>query len=211
MSENKRSYRSPRRQAQAEETRELILGSARALFTSRGYGGTTIEAVAADAGVSPQTVYAAYKNKRGLLLGLLDQMAVDADPPRLPPASADEDPRKELRAGIAFGTRFYSRGADLIELARTVSGVEPDLGAMWQEGEARRLRRCTELAAAWERAGVLAAGLTAGAARDIVWALAGPDSFRLFVLERRWSLARYENWLGDTLEELLFSPGRRDG
>src|SRR5689334_17444937 len=96
MSVNKRSYRSPRREAQALETRGLILASARALFTSRGYAGTTIEAVAADAGVSPQTVYTAYKNKRGLLLALLDQMAVDADGAPLPPASAD-DPRGQLR------------------------------------------------------------------------------------------------------------------
>ena len=50
MTANKRSYRSPRREAQAQETRALILASARALFTSRGYAGTTIEAVAAEAG-----------------------------------------------------------------------------------------------------------------------------------------------------------------
>ena len=203
MVNDKRSYRSPRREAQARETRELILGSARALFTSRGYAGTTIEAVAADAGVSPQTVYTAYKNKRGLLLALLDQMAVDADLSQLRPPSPD-DPRRQLRENIAFTTRFYSRGADLIELARTVSGVESDLGAMWQEGEARRLRRYSALTAEWERAGALAPGLTAAAARDIAWAMGGPDTFRLFVLERRWSLTRFQEWLGDTLEALMF-------
>ena len=203
MLENKRSYRSPRREAQAQETRALILDSARTLFTSRGFGGTTIEAVAADAGDSPQTVNAASKNKRGLLLALLDRMAVDADVTQLRPPSAD-GPRQQLRENIAFTTRYYSRGADLIELARTVSGVEPDLGAMWQEGESRRLRRYSELAAEWERVGALAPGLTAAAARDIAWAMGGPDSFRLFVLERGWSLTRYRDWLGDTLERLLF-------
>jgi hypothetical protein len=134
-------------------------------------------------------------------------MAVDADGTSLAAAPAD-DPRRQLREGIAFTTRFYSRGADLIELARTVSGVEPDLGAMWQEGETRRLRRYTELTAEWERAGALAPGLTAAAARDIAWAMGGPDMFRLFVLERRWSPTRYQDWLGDTLEGLLFAPAR---
>jgi TetR/AcrR family transcriptional regulator, regulator of autoinduction and epiphytic fitness len=204
MSVNKRPYRSPHREAQARATRGQILDSARALFTSRGYGGTTIEAIAADARVSPQTVYAAFKNKRGLMAALHDRMVLDADPPPLRPVSADEDPRIRLRESIAFTTRYYSRGADLIELARTASSIEPDLGATWREGEARRLRRYSELAAAWERAGVLAAGLTATAARDIAWSMGGPDVFRLFVVERRWSLARYQDWLGDTLERQLF-------
>lgn len=204
MSEDKRSYRSPRREAQAQETRALILDSARTLFTSRGYGGTTIEAVASHAGVSPQTVYAAFRNKPGLMAALHDRMVADADPPPLQPAPGEEDPRGRLRQSIAFTTRYYSRGADLIELARTASGIEPDLGARWREGEARRLRRYSELAAGWERAGVLAPGLTATSARDIAWAMGGPDVFRLFVLERGWSLTRYEAWLGDTLEGLLF-------
>lgn len=203
MSENKRSYRSPRREAQAQETRELILSAARSLLTTRGYAGTTIEGIAAEAGVSPQTVYAAYKNKRGLLLALLDQMAAGADVAQGQPVSAD-DPRGQLRERIAFTTRFYAAGADLIELARTVSGVEPDLGAMWQEGEGRRLRAYSRLTGEWERAGALAPGLTAATARDIVWAMGGPDMFRLFVLERRWSTARYQQWLGDTLGRLLF-------
>lgn len=203
MLENKRPYRSQRREAQAQETRALILAAARSLFTTRGYAGTTIEGIAAEAGVSPQTVYSAFKNKRGLLLALLDQMAVDADGEQQRPPSAD-DPRQQLREGIAFTTRFYSRGADLIELARTVSGVEADLGAMWQEGEGRRLRRYSQLTAEWERTGALGPGLTAAAARDVAWAMGGPDMFRLLVVERRWSLARYERWLGDTLERLLF-------
>jgi TetR/AcrR family transcriptional regulator, regulator of cefoperazone and chloramphenicol sensitivity len=204
MTEHKRSYRSPRREAQAQQTRSLILDSARRLFTGRGYTATTIEAIAADAGVSPPTVYTAFTNKRGLLAALHDRMVADAEPPPLQPAPADSDPAGQLRATVAFTTRYYSRGADVIELARTLSGIEPDLAARWREGEARRRRRYSELTTAWERAGVLAPGLTAAAARDIAWALGGPDSYRLFVVECRWSLARYEEWLVDTLEQLLF-------
>lgn len=204
MPDGKRAYRSPRREAQAQATRTLILDSARTLFTTQGYGGTTIETIAAHAGVSPQTVYATYKNKRGLLVALHDRMAADASPPPVQPGPRDEDSRRQLRATVAFTTRYYSQGADLIELARTLAAIEPDLGERWREGEARRLHRYSELTTAWARAGVLAPGLTAAAARDIGWALGGTESFRLFVVERRWSLARYEKWLGDTLERLLF-------
>lgn len=72
----------------------------------------------------------------GILIALLDQMAVDADPPRLQAALATFT--GNLAKQIAFNVRFYAGGQDLIEIARTVSGTEPDLAAMWREGERRR-------------------------------------------------------------------------
>jgi TetR/AcrR family transcriptional regulator, regulator of autoinduction and epiphytic fitness len=203
----KRRYRSPKRRQQAEATRGRILASARALFLSRGYGKTTIRAIADGAGVAAQTVYAALGSKRGILMGLLDEMASDADVTRMQAAveAASGDPQRQLRERIAFNVRFYAAGADLIETARTVSGAEPDLGAMWREGEARRHRATSALVAEWARARVLAPGLTARQAVDVMWALSGPDLFRLFVVERGWAGGRYEKWLRGTLERLLFA------
>jgi TetR/AcrR family transcriptional regulator, regulator of autoinduction and epiphytic fitness len=206
-----RPYRSPRRREQAEETRRRILAASRRLFVQRGYGGTTIESIAEAAGVAVQTVYASFGSKQGILLALLDEMAADADLARMQAAvaAATGDPRRQLREQIAFTCRFYRSGADLIDIARTVSGVEPDLRAMWQEGEGRRHRSVSALVAEWEAADALAPGLTAKQATDVMWALGGPDVFRLFTVERRWSKSRFEAWLGATLEAQLFggSPG----
>lgn len=206
MTDVKRPYRSERRQEQAEETRDRILQAARRLFVDGGYGGTTIEAIAERAGVAAPTVYASLGSKRGILMALLDRMAADADLPRMQAAvrAAVGDPRKQLRETVAFTVRFYTGGADLIDIARTVSGVEPDLREMWREGEGRRYRAVTDLARSWREAGALAPGLSAEEAGDIVWALSGPDVFRLFVLRRGWSVERFENWIGTTLEGLLF-------
>lgn len=205
MRPGKRPYSSQRRQAQAEATRRLILAAARTLFTDRGYTASTIEAVAGEAGVAVQTVYASFGTKRDLLFALLDQMASEADVSAFQQRlnAATGDPRLQLREGVAFNTRLYSGGADLIELARTVAGVEADLGAMWREGEARRYRAESALVAQWNKTGALAPGLTESAARDIFWAFSGPDLFRLLVIERRWSRTRYQEWLSTTLEGLL--------
>ncbi len=206
----KRRYSSPQRRQQAEATRARILAAARKLFVSEGYGVSTIEAIARKAGISVQTVYADFGSKRGLLFALVDQMAADADAGRMNArvAAAAGDPRRQLRERIAFTSRFYSAGGDLIEIARTVSGAEPDLGAMWREGEGRRHRAVAALAGEWDRAGALAPGLTVRTATDIWWALGGPDVFRLFVVERGWSRRRYEAWLTATLERELFGrPG----
>src|SRR5574338_428111 len=68
----KREYDSSRRQAQAQETRHHILEAARKLFMERGYAGTTAEAIAAEAGVSAQTIYAIFKNKKRMLVSLMN-------------------------------------------------------------------------------------------------------------------------------------------
>lgn len=207
MKKVKRPYRSQRRREQAEATRREILACARRLFVNLGYGGATIQAIADEAHVAVQTVYAVFGSKRGILFALLDQMAADADLPRMQAAltAAAGDPRRQLRERMAFNVRFFAAGGDLIDIARTVSGVEPDLQAMWHEGEARRHRAQAKLVGEWERAGVLAPGLNTREATDILWALSGPDVFRLFVVERRWSRRRFEAWLTTTLEERLFA------
>jgi TetR/AcrR family transcriptional regulator, regulator of autoinduction and epiphytic fitness len=208
MQKVKRTYRSPRRRRQAETTRAAIIAGARHLFVARGYGGATMEAIAGEAGVAVQTVYAVFGSKRGILFALLDQMAADADLPRVQAAleAATGDPRRQLRERVAFNARFYAAGGDVIDIARTVSGTEPDLHAMWHEGESRRHRAQAALVAEWAAAGALAPGLTARTATDILWTLSGPDVFRLLVVERRWSRRRFEEWLAGTLSDQLFGP-----
>src|SRR3954452_23686911 len=62
-----RIYHAPRRVAQAAATREAIAAAAERLFARHGYAGTTIAAVAEEAGATPKSVYA-LADKPGLLL-----------------------------------------------------------------------------------------------------------------------------------------------
>lgn len=57
--------------------RSAILGAARELFLANGFERTSVDAIAAGAGVSKRTVYDYYGDKRTLLLAVVDQ-AVDA-------------------------------------------------------------------------------------------------------------------------------------
>lgn len=206
MSVKRRPYRSDKRRLQAEETRQRVLASSRDLFLSDGYGESTIEAIAQHAKVAAQTIYATFGSKRGILFALLDQMANAAALAEFEAsvAAASGNPRQQLREGVAFNVRFYAAGIDLIEIARTVSGVEADLQAMWHEGEARRYRAQSAMVAEWARAKALRPNLAAREASDELWALSGPDVFRLFVIERGWSKPRFEKWLFATLERALF-------
>lgn len=202
----RRAYRSPQRDARADATRQAIRDAARRLFSSRGYAATTMDAIAAEAGLAVQTVYAAFGQKRRILFALLDQMPVDADLAgfRRRLAAASGDPHGQLLEVLDFTLRMYGGNSDVTELARTVGGADQDLAAMWREGEQRRYRAASELVAEWHANGFLRQHLTVRRATDILWAFSGPDTFRLLLRERRWSEHYYRDWLCAVLEREFF-------
>ena len=201
----KRGYDASRRRASSDERRGRILQTARNLFGHYGYGATSIERIAGEAGVAVPTVYAMYRSKRAMLFALLDQADAQADVAGLlrDLHAAAGDPRKQLRRLVSFTCRFYGQAGDIVEIARGAGCTNEDLLALWQEGEERRLRGQRPLTDAWDRAGVLRESHTAKEALDILWAMTGADHYRLFVVDRKWSAARYEAWLENTLERLL--------
>src|SRR6266446_5707801 len=75
----KRPYKSLVRQRQAGDSRRRIVEATRQLLQSEGYAGMTIEAIAQRAEVSPQSVYAIFKSKTGILTEILDQATFGAD------------------------------------------------------------------------------------------------------------------------------------
>lgn len=68
----RRSYHSPRRQEQANITKARIVAAAMQLVKEKGYADMTLEAIAREAGVAPQTVYAVCGSKKGVLAAILE-------------------------------------------------------------------------------------------------------------------------------------------
>ena len=78
-------------------------------FLTHGYQGTTVSAVAVDAGVSVETVYKAFANKAGLLKAVFDVTLAGDDEPvplmdreEIRRNQAEPDPRKKLRMYAEF-------------------------------------------------------------------------------------------------------------
>ncbi len=117
--------------------------------------------------------------------------------------AAAGNPREQLRRLVSFTCRFYAQAGDIVDIARGAGSTNEDLLALWQEGEDRRLRGQKPLADAWDRSGALRKNIDAKEALDILWAMTGADHYRLFVVDRKWSAARYEVWLENTLARLL--------
>ena len=171
----KRRYNSPKRERQAQQTREQIIDAARRLFARNGFAKTTIEAIAREAGVSAQTVYASVGSKRGIVLALLDRMEVEGGNKELRrELESSKDPRRQLRAIVRFNRQLFERGQDVLKVVMAAR-ADPDVGAFGLEGEARRREGQAGWVRAWDEAGVLRPNLDEEEAADILWALTGPE------------------------------------
>ena len=203
----KRTYHSPKRERQGRQTREQIVEAARLLFARDGYAKTTVEAIAREAGVSAQTVYASVGSKRAIVGALIDRMEVEGGNEELRRMLiSTEDPREQLRAIVRFNRRLFERGRDILKIAMATR-VDAEVESLWQEGEVRRREGQTRWVRAWVEAGVLRSGLDEGEAADVLWALTGPDVYGLFVVDCKWPGLKFEEWLFETLKSRLFEPG----
>lgn len=65
------------RQQRQEQTRELLLAAAAAVFARRGYHDASVEEIAAEAGFSTGAVYSNFAGKQALFLALADREAAE--------------------------------------------------------------------------------------------------------------------------------------
>ncbi len=59
-------------QARSQKTKEKLLTAAIAMYAKNGYHGTTVDEIAAEAGVSTGIAYRYFRNKKDLLLSALE-------------------------------------------------------------------------------------------------------------------------------------------
>ncbi|MDQ6682684.1 MAG: TetR/AcrR family transcriptional regulator [Chloroflexota bacterium] len=214
----RRPYDSPRRREQAGETRRAILEAARALFTDRGYVATAIDRIAARANVSPETVYASFGSKRALLSELVDISIAGDDEPRpilerawVQQMRDEPDPRHRLLILARNGRRILERRAALDEVVRGAAAADPDIATLWEQGKAQRFAGQRELLRIVVGSSRLRKGLDLDTAADVIFAIGSPETYHLLVVDRGWSGARFEQWYGEELADLLFDrfgPGQ---
>ena len=206
-SEGKRPYRSRVRQRQAEETRRRILAATRELFASRGYAGTTLEAIAEIAEVSPKTVAAVFGSKRALLAEVINPEAFSTPVQQLiEELRATLDPPRRLWLVAQITRQAYESLVSELELVRIASAVAPELADLAREIEARRRQNQSRLIAYLHEQEALRPGLSFEEATDVLWALTSFDVYRMLVVEQRWEAVRYEMWLAQLLIEHLLQP-----
>jgi AcrR family transcriptional regulator len=208
----KRAYRSPLREAQAGQTRRVIVDAATRLFVEAGYGATSIDAVAEAAGVSRATVFAAVGSKAALLKTAYDVALVGDDEPVALPDRADSrairaepDPYRYLEGYAGLLVELGGRVAAVYEAIRGAASADPEIRPVWEKIQQERRIGAAHVVADTAAKGPLRDGLDRESAADVVWVLNDPGLFHMLVNVRGWPPDRYRRWLAHSLQRELLS------
>jgi AcrR family transcriptional regulator len=193
-----RTYRSTRRAAQAAQTRSDVLAAAMRCFESTGWTGTTLAAIAREAGVAVETVYAGFGSKKGLLRSAMEAGVVgDAEPVAF--AERDESRRlgrgtvgERLAAGAELVADIHERTAGTWRAILDLAAGDAEAATWRDELEAGRLvdvRRSLGLITDRDGADV------DDVAVEALFVLYGPETYTKLVHDLGWSRERYAGFL----------------
>ena len=209
----RRRSRSTLRKNQAQRTQATVLEAARRLLVGQGWARTTITAIAGEAGVSVETVYSVFGNKRTVLERLVEH-AVRGDAPGVPlldqagprRVANATDQRQQLRLFAKSICAILDRVAPLVAAARAAAEGEASIGDIYRTLHEGRRRNLMFVAEALLRNGPLRDNMGAQAATDCIFRLASPELFLLMRNVEGRSVDDIEAWLEESLAELLLPP-----
>jgi AcrR family transcriptional regulator len=211
-SSGRRKYDSSRRQADAETRQRRIIEEARDLFLANGFGGTSIGQIAEAAEVSPQTVYATFGSKAGLLSKVYDHAMVgdfDETPVRERMAGFDGVEPKQYAAVFAEHATYIrginDRIAALLRVLEQSSSTDPALAEL----RAALVTRFHSDCKAWVDQldpDALREGLTPDDAVAVMALIISPTAFSILTTDLGWSSDRYQQWLAEVEPLLLLKP-----
>jgi AcrR family transcriptional regulator len=199
----RRQYRSTIRRGEAPQ---LICAAASRLFSTKGYLATSIDEIAAEAGVARPTVFAAVGPKPVILKAVVDQaMAGDDAPVPLADRSwfreaIDEaDPVRSMQLHVRNVCRILQRVVPLLRALETAATVDEDANALWIE--LRRQRRTGTAGIAADLAAKTTLRCEERVLADMLFTVP-PDAYYRLVHEEGWPREAFQAWLGDLLQRV---------
>jgi len=194
------------RHQQAAGTRRQIVRTARRLFVASGYAGTTVEAIAAEAGVALATVYKAFGTKAAIareLNDLIDEEAATAGFTEL--IATETRPAELIRLSVALNRNLHERCGDIIAAVRSGAAVDATLASVYAEGTRRHDDAVRWLISKLEAAGALAPGLTTMQAVGLLSTLCSVEAFADLTSRHGWTASQCEIWTTSALSQLLLN------
>jgi len=192
------------RQRQALATRALIVDAACELFLAQGYMATTIEAISAAAGVAVSTVYAVFRNKRGILQAIRERWHRESGQRDIyRQAMEQSDPKRRLELAAYATRRQWETGGAMMAIYQAAAAADPDAAAELSTALQGRRTFLTQFIDAMSEQ--LRLDLSSTRAAALFSTLTQPTIYQQLVGEEGWSPEEYEVWLAETLQQQLLS------
>jgi AcrR family transcriptional regulator len=206
----RRPYHAPQRAAAAARTRETIAAAAKDVFERLGWSGTTMRAVAGQAGVSVKTVEALYGTKAELLKTAVDY-AIAGDLRPVPVLGRESVAAMQaapdapaLLALHARHVRFINgRAAAIFWVVEQAASSHQDIAALWAQMSANRRGGARWAAEALLTKPGLPPHIGQGYAEEVFWIAIDPGTYRSLTLGRGISPAGFETWIGNFYDKML--------
>jgi AcrR family transcriptional regulator len=197
-----RTYHSPAREEAARQTRRRVVSAAAELFETRGYAGTTIDAVAEQAGVSRRTVFLSVGSKAELLKMAWDWAVVGDDEPvamldrpHIKAMQEVTDPELLVRHWVRQIMSVGGRVAALASVLARAQDVDAEAAALQERIDVERRTGVSMFLRHLEAVGGFRPGLTLPEAVDMCWILMNPLLQQRLLVERGWTPEALEDWL----------------
>lgn len=209
----KRNYDATKRRERAEAerraTRQRVLAASQRLFVQKGYTATTIDDIAAEAGVAIQTVYKAGTSKAELLQRVVevvvagdDQQVMLTDRPSFAAIADEPDPARQIEMMSALIAATQERSAPVQLALREAAAVDATVA----ENLGRELTRRHQTVRAV--IGMIPEDrlrLSYDDAADTAWAIGSTEVYLLLRTRRGWNTNQFETWLTQTLIRQLLA------
>jgi AcrR family transcriptional regulator len=195
------------RAARTRATRRRIVDAAADLFVAEGYGATTLDQIAARAGVAVQTVYFHFGNKRTVLKEAVDVAAVGDDEPvpvldrpAIAEAAAERDPRRVLERWVTSGRDILARIGPIMRVVRDAAVTDPEMAAQWRLNQDQTATAFRVLANELDARDALRVPVEE--AVDVLLAVNGIEAWWVLAA-RGWTAQRWERYVTETLAHAL--------
>ena len=200
----KRAYHSPRRQEQANVTKSRIVAAAMQLVKEKGYADMTLEAIAREAGVAPQTVYAVCGSKKGVLAAILETTVEAKQYDKLRDSIPNiQDPRERVEAMAQFHASLCEGALPVFDIMRGMSVLSPEFADQEFDQSMMMFEKCRNSVEKLAEAGLLRPGLSVERATEIYFGLGAPGVHRRFVKMMGWTPEEYGRLYAYMLSVLL--------
>ncbi len=211
----KRTYDATKRRERAASerraTRQRVLAAAQRLFEQKGYTATTIDDIAAEAGVAIQSVYKSGTSKAELLQRVVevvvagdDQHVLLTDRPTFAAIADEPDTARQIAMIASLVASTQERSARVQVALREAAAVDATVAENLANELARRHETIRTVV------GMLPEDqlrVSHDDATDTVWAIGSTEVFLLLSTRRGWDATRFGTWLTQTLSrQLLADP-----